>query len=215
MATLLLRLSAPMQAWGTKSNFSHRDTEPEPSKSAVIGLLCAALGRNRHNALDDLNTLKMGVRVDQAGTIRKDFQTAGMGGIYTVSGTVNDSLVISDRYYLSDAKFLVGLEGDVSVLERLQTALQNPKWFLFLGRKAFIPGERVWLPDGLQPTDLWTTLSTYRWLGSGKPPRRLRVVLDDPGGTIIRNDKPLSFAPPRFLARTVRVTFIEWSQEAN
>ena len=38
MATLLIRLVAPMQAWGTRSHFDDRDSEAEPSKSGVLGL---------------------------------------------------------------------------------------------------------------------------------------------------------------------------------
>ena len=44
MSVLLMRLAGPMQSWGTQSRFGHRDTGTEPSKSGVIGLLCAALG---------------------------------------------------------------------------------------------------------------------------------------------------------------------------
>ena len=44
MAVLLLRLAGQMQSWGTQSRFSNRDTDLEPSKSGVIGLLCAAMG---------------------------------------------------------------------------------------------------------------------------------------------------------------------------
>lgn len=203
MTTLLLRLSAPMQAWGTQSNFTNRDTGHEPSKSGVIGLLCAALGRPRTATIDDLVTLRMGVRIDQAGVIRRDFHTAGMGGVYKVSGGVKTDLVISNRYYLADAKFLVGLEGDATLLTELQAALQHPVWTLFLGRKAFIPAERIWLPDGLQPTNLIDTLSRYPWLGSGSQPEYLRVLVDDPAGTIMRNDYPVSFAQRRFLPRHV------------
>ena len=45
MATLLLRLAAPLQAWGADSKFETRKTGREPTKSGVIGLLAAALGR--------------------------------------------------------------------------------------------------------------------------------------------------------------------------
>jgi CRISPR system Cascade subunit CasD len=45
MPTLLLRMRAPMMSWGDHSRFTIRDTRREPTKSAVIGLLCAALGR--------------------------------------------------------------------------------------------------------------------------------------------------------------------------
>ena len=47
--------------------------------------------------------------------------------------------VLSERFYLADADFLVGLEGDRAFLERLDTALRRPVWPLFLGRKAFVP----------------------------------------------------------------------------
>jgi CRISPR system Cascade subunit CasD len=208
MATLLLRLDAPMQAWGTQSHFSHRDTGREPSKSGVIGLLCAALGRPRWESVNDLAELRMGVRVDQEGVIRRDYHTAGMGGIYKAGGGVKHSLIPSDRYYLADAKFLVGLEGDSALLAELQAALQSPTWFLFLGRKAFIPAERIWLPDGLWDTDLVTTLSTYPWLGCDAAPERLRLVVDDTTGSIIRDDYPLSFEPRRFLPRRMSSAII-------
>ncbi|MCA9913272.1 MAG: type I-E CRISPR-associated protein Cas5/CasD [Anaerolineae bacterium] len=209
MATLLLRLDAPMQAWGTQSHFTHRDTGREPSKSGIVGLLCAALGRPRSEPVNDLAELRMGVRIDQAGSIRRDYHTAGMGGVYKVSGGVKHSLIPSDRYYLADAKFLVGLDGDAALLETLQTALQSPAWFLFLGRKAFVPAERIWLRDGLQDVDLLTALSRYPWLGRGEAPEQLRIVVDDPNGTIIRSDYPLSFEPRRFLPRQMSSQYIQ------
>ena len=39
MATLLLQLVGPMQAWGVTSRFDERDSGLEPSKSGVFGLL--------------------------------------------------------------------------------------------------------------------------------------------------------------------------------
>ena len=42
MPTLLLRLAAPMQAWGIASNFDTRKMALAPTKSGVIGLLAAA-----------------------------------------------------------------------------------------------------------------------------------------------------------------------------
>ena len=44
MATLLLRLAAPLQSWGADSKFEVRKTNREPTKSGVLGLLAAALG---------------------------------------------------------------------------------------------------------------------------------------------------------------------------
>ena len=45
MSTLLLRLAAPMQAWGAEAKFDRRTTQREPTKSGVTGLVAAALGR--------------------------------------------------------------------------------------------------------------------------------------------------------------------------
>lgn len=203
MTTLLLRLSAPMQAWGTQSNFSNRDTGREPSKSGVIGLLCAALGRPRNAPVDDLAALRMGVRVDQEGMIRKDYHTAGKGGYYKIDGKIESgSLIVTERYYLHDAKFLVGLEGDTDLLTTVQAALMQPRWLLFLGRKACIPSERIWLPDGLQDAPLLAALRNYPWLGRGDAPSRpLRILIEDDAGAMFRNDQPISFSARRFVPR--------------
>lgn len=213
MNTLLLRLAGPMQSWGVQSRFTVRDTGLEPSKSGVVGLLCAALGRKRHEPLDDLAALRMGVRVDQEGTMARDYHTAGKGGILKASGKVErKTLVVSNRYYLADARFLVGFEGDDGdLLARLHDALRNPHWSLYLGRKAFVPGEPVWLEDGLRSdTDLYASLETYPWLGPAyrQPPEQLRLVLEDPNGAEVRPDQPLSFAERRFAPRRVHTRFI-------
>jgi CRISPR system Cascade subunit CasD len=215
MATLLLRLSAPLQAWGTQSDFSNRDTGREPSKSGLIGLLCAALGRPRSAPVEDLASLRMGVRVDKEGIIRRDYHTAGKGGYYKVDGSIERSnLMTSDRYYLVDAKFLVGLEGDSDLLTGLQEALMRPVWLLFLGRKACIPAERVWLADGLQDMPLLEALRGYPWLGTaGQPPEMLRFVIEDENGNLVRNDQPLSFRPRRFVPRRTVMMFHALSRE--
>ena len=76
MSTLLLRLAAPLQAWGTDSKFEVRRTNREPSKSGVIGLLAAALGLRRDADLSELSALRFGVRVDRNGEVIKDFHMA-------------------------------------------------------------------------------------------------------------------------------------------
>ena len=75
MSTLLLRLAASMQAWGSDFRFEVRRTGREPTKSGVIGLLAAALGRSRADSIDDLCQLRFGVRVDQEGQLLRDFHT--------------------------------------------------------------------------------------------------------------------------------------------
>jgi len=198
-----------MQAWGVQSRFSVRDTGLEPSKSGVVGLLCAALGRSRSTPLDDLRALKMGVRVDAEGIMARDYHTAL--NVLKASGGIKDCEP-SARYYLADARFLVGLEGELGLLTQLHTALRNPVWPLYLGRKAFVPGKPIWLPDGLRPNeDLLTALRTYPWLGIApkKRPESVRLVIEDLSGAEVRQDQPLSFAERRFLPRRVSTKFIE------
>lgn len=209
MSTLLLRLSGPMQSWGVQSRFSVRDTGMEPSKSGVVGLLCAALGRRRDEPLGDLAALTMGVRVDQEGKLARDFHTAM--GVLKAGGGIKTTEP-STRYYLADARFLVGLLGeDLALLKRLHAALRSPRWPLYLGRKAFVPGEPVWLEDGLRPGQaLLDALQTYPWLGcdSRDYPDQVRLVLEDPSGSEVRPDQPLSFAERRFAPRHVTTKFI-------
>lgn len=212
--TLLLRCCGPLQSWGTQSRFTVRDTGREPSKSGVIGLLCAALGRPRSDPLRDLAALRMGVRVDREGRLERDFHTAGKGGYYRIGGGVErKDLIVSTRYYLADACFLVGLESDdLALLSDLHAALRNPVWPIYLGRKAFPPGEPVWLEDGLwEGWGMEEALDAYPWLCTGgNPPSRLRAVVEDPAGSVVVNDTPISFVQNKraFRPRRLRVSYV-------
>lgn len=207
MPTLLLRLAGPMQSWGTTSRFDERDSQLEPSKSGVLGLVCAALGRDRSESLDDLASLKMGVRVDREGLLMRDYQTAT--GVMTAAGKADlHRTVVSPRYYLADAAFLVGLEGaDRGLLECIHAALRAPVWPLALGRKSFPPGEPVWLADALREAPLlqalriWPRIAAPRHEHRGDP---LRLMLEHESEGAIRLDQPVApFAQRRFGPRYV------------
>lgn len=207
MATLLLRLQGPLQSWGTTSRFDERDTQLEPSKSGVLGLVCAALGRDRREPVDDLAALRMGVRVDREGVPMRDYQTAT--GVLIATGKADmRRTVVSPRYYLADAAFLVGLEGrDEALLASIHAALRAPNWSLALGRKSFAPGMPVWLADGFSPLALEQALASYPPLSS---PQRglqqpLRCLLEDEQEGAIRLDQPVApFAERRFGPRFVK-----------
>jgi len=205
MHTLLIRLSGPLQSWGVTSRFTVRDTGREPSKSGVIGLIATALGRPRNASIHDLVTLRMGVRVDREGALEVDFHTAK--DVLRAGGGLKPT-EISRRYYLADACFLVGLEsGDLDLLNQIQQALQKPVWPLFLGRKAFVPSEPVWLDDGLRDNaSLEDALQGYPLLTSRHDPLPLRGLIEDAqNGTIVRPDQPVSFAERRFAPRRLRL----------
>lgn len=210
MNTLLMRFSAPMQSWGVESHFTVRDSGLEPSKSGVIGLLCAALGRPRDADLSDLNSLRMGLRVDKEGALQSDYQIAQH--VLAADGKGEKGSIPSTRYYLANAVFLVGLESEhLELLQQLQNALQHPVWALFFGRKAFAPSEPVWLKEGImQGIDLENALQNfpwlYRWLRT--PPQEVRLVVEDPQGEQYRNDVPISFARREYIPRRVHTRMI-------
>lgn len=225
MSTLLLRLVGPMQSWGTQSRFSTRDTGREPSKSGVVGLLGAALGRSRRDGIADLASLRLGVRVDREGRMEKDFHTTGgfrfgapeaaqvrvlkADGKYETKA--DRSAVLSIRFYLADAAFLVGLEGSLEVLRPTWQGLADPVWPLFLGRKAFPLGVPAWLPDGLRETQsLEDALRSYPRIAQARrgPDDRVRVVLEGPDGEAVRIDQPISFETRRFAQRRVMTGWI-------
>ncbi|MDV6376274.1 type I-E CRISPR-associated protein Cas5/CasD [Deinococcus arenicola] len=155
MNTLLIPLAGPMQSWGTRSRFDDRDTEAEPSKSGVLGLCAAALGIDRAEPVSHLSALGFGVRVDRPGILMHDYHTAQLH-----PGAHKTSTSLTRRAYLSDAAFWAALSGDGGLLTDLHAALRNPHWPLSLGRKAFVPGTPLWLPDGLQDGELLDTLRT-------------------------------------------------------
>lgn len=193
MSTLLLRLAAPLQSWGSGSKFDVRTTGREPTKSGVIGMLAAALGirRDDKEALEALSRIKFGVRVDREGQYLHDFHMAHS----------TKTSYVTHRYYLSDAVFLCGLEADDETLEKLSFALTHPVYPLFLGRRSCPPtlplvlGIRgVGLEDALTEEPRLT--KTSKW----ETELPMRIVTDAPEwdrAAAIAKDRPISFNPFR------------------
>ncbi|MBL8191346.1 MAG: type I-E CRISPR-associated protein Cas5/CasD [Acidobacteria bacterium] len=240
MKTLLLRLAGPMQSWGVDSRFGQRETRLEPSKSGVVGLLCAALGKPKNDpakpededlpecpSLSRLAGLRMGVRVDRPGVMLKDYHTVGGAywhdardkksqrryGVATADGKLTP--VVSHRFYLADAIFLIGLEGrderDEEILALLHQKLRQPVWQLCLGRKAFVPSEPIWIyKNDLYGSSLEEALQTHRWLvGKDEKPSEegLRLQVDttpDDPEAVARMDFPISFGKRQFSTRYLK-----------
>lgn len=199
MPTLMLALSGPMQSWGSESRFTRRATEQMPTKSGVIGMLAAAQGRRRTDPVEDLVAIRFGVRADQPGTVLTDFQTA-------IDWRTGKSLPLSSRQYLADAKFLVGLEAERSLLEGLAEHLGSPRFPLYLGRRSCPPAER--LVRGIRDEPLSQALEAESWLASTRhrtslPPRVPLAVSrdwnesDGEASSARRRDVPRSFNPER------------------
>jgi len=216
---LLLRLEGPMQSWGYRSRFDYRDTALEPTRSGVIGMICAAMGIARdeykaHSARFD--TVRMGVRVDREGRPERDYHTAGGDhhepsehGVIKADGSGADT-VVSYRDYLADASFTVGLQStDGELLKEIVEALLSPTWTLFLGRKAF----PLTVPPVVDSQNPVKPGRLEEHLLSGESNRR--VVLEAPEGERTQHDWPLCFGERRFKPRPVTVKFTTNSEIAG
>lgn len=172
--TLFLRLAGPMQSWGTSSRFQLRRTDAYPSKSGVLGLLLCAEGVAREDSRKELGSLvrlAMGVRVDRAGTADWDYHTAGAkigirradtGKPKKTLSTGEYETLLSRRQYLYDASFLVALQGNADMIMVCATALEEPIWPVFLGRKCCVPAEPVFAGIGTFD-NLNVALSSVPW----------------------------------------------------
>lgn len=201
MRTLLLRLAGPLQAWGDSSRFTQRLTRREPTKSGVIGMLAAAQGRRRTDDIEDLLALEFAVRVDQPGTVLRDFHTAIRWG---EDGKAVRSMPLSQRYYLQDAVFVAGIGGEPMLIEGLAEAVRSPHWAPFLGRRSCPPAGPVFLEEA--EGDVRDAVRHAPWQASPWFQRQqaggavLPIRADArPGelGTETVRDEPRSFDPRR------------------
>lgn len=155
---LVLRLEAPMVAFGDIMIDSLGPIREAPAVSAISGLLANALGlrREQSSALSRLQErLVIACRLDQVGSRLTDFQTAQLGAKdrwWTTDGTVQeraggpntfDSPHIRERDYNCDVRMLVLLRlrdtAEAPTLDDVAHAVQWPARPLFLGRKCCLP----------------------------------------------------------------------------
>lgn len=201
MPTLLLRLAAPLQSWGSCSKFEIRTTEKLPAKSGVIGMAASALGLRRDADLSELNTLRFGVRADREGEDITDFHTVQAEKPY-----------ITYRHYLSDAVFLAGLEGDRELLKRIEAALKAPAFPLFLGKRSC----PVTLPLvlGIREESMEQVFRSEPPVCEKFRPKKMcvRIETDDIGAGMIQ-DVPVSFDPRKRMYgyRRVKEFFVEFN----
>jgi CRISPR system Cascade subunit CasD len=223
--TLFLRLEGPLQAWGDQeSKFVIRRTAEAPTKSGVIGMLCAAMGVSRSEAaekwLPELGALRMGVRIDTRGIRWWDYHTVGAGMRMRIAeGGTKPGAMLTRREYLCDASFLVALQGEPELIGRLEAQMQAPKWTLYLGRKCCPPSRPILEHPPGSCDDLLSALSSIHWrkrLKQDSTPQTVDCLLDwvpetndavAPAEALVWYDVPISFEPPahhpRFVVREV------------
>jgi CRISPR system Cascade subunit CasD len=151
-----------MQAWGHSSRFNRRTSASWPVKSGVIGMLCAALGIERDDeaGIARLADLSMTVyTLQNSGQRLTDYHTVGGGydpkthrqNMSNKAGGGTPDTVLTDREYLLDCKFGILLSGAEETIAQCSTAIQNPKWGIWFGRKCCLPAARIF--EGLFDTE--------------------------------------------------------------
>lgn len=160
---LLFRLYGPMAAWGDTAVGEFRPSQGHPSRTAVLGLLAAALGirRDREEELLELDrSVQVAVRLDLPGELLRDYHTvqsppaaalkgnwikarkdevAALKAYWAARNESAQASPISTRDYRADAGASVALqpvEDDPSRLHAWQHALRIPALPLYLGRKS-------------------------------------------------------------------------------
>lgn len=182
-----------MQSWGTSSRFAYRNTDRQPSKSAILGLLAAAQGRQRSDPIEELLNLRFGVRCDQIGRQIRDFQTArSLDGVRTFPLTY--------RFYLTDSAFVAGVEGNADLLMALGDAVRKPAHPLYLGRRSCPPAHPLYLD--VRPGTLEEELGAAPWQAADWYQEREGAEVDL---EILRDAKPCEIASET--VRDVPVSF--------
>ena len=197
MRHLILRLEAPLMAFGGETIDNYGVIRPFPAASMLTGLLANALGwrrteREQHQRLQD--RLVFAVRIDReprGGLRLRDFQTAQLGAAdkgWTTRGepegrdggpTTYDSPHLRHRDYWADALVTVALrltldpatESETLTLGDLEAALQEPARPLFLGRKPCLPSGPLLAGEVESDTSLAALLSWPMLPDAGASPR--------------------------------------------
>lgn len=153
MKYLLFRLYGPLASWGEIAVGESRHSAVYPGKSALLGLIAAALGIRRDEEQRQAalaSGYRFAVKVISTGHPLRDYHTAqapdSVGKF--VYRTRRDELVLgkerlgtilSSREYRCDAFSLVAVvaEDDAPYsLDEIREALMKPRFHLYLGRKS-------------------------------------------------------------------------------
>ncbi|MFI3120861.1 MAG: type I-E CRISPR-associated protein Cas5/CasD [Methylococcaceae bacterium] len=153
MDILVFRLYGPMASWGEIAVGESRHTANYPGKSAIIGLLGAALGiaRDEEEKQQQLQQgYALAVELLTAGHLLRDYHTTQVPdsvGKFTyrtrrdelILGKERLGAILSSREYRTDALALVAVRALADApftLAEIQAALLQPKYHLYLGRKS-------------------------------------------------------------------------------
>ena len=149
---LVLQLYGPFAAFGDTAVGEYRPSYDHPSKSGIVGLLCAAMGISRtdEKRIQDLSAgLGFSVLVLESGKLLRDYHTAQVASEpklkKRVVATRKDELdvdrvetILSSRDYRMDSLYRIAIWSNSSAvqLDQIENALLRPGFIPYLGRKS-------------------------------------------------------------------------------
>lgn len=216
---LVFALVAPMGSFGDLAGHEQRGSEGWPGRSAILGLIGAALGVRRDDIKGQraLNDWRMAVSVLHQGPVLNDFHT-----VQTVPSarirhpatraealavlTRSDNGLITRRSYRMDCAFGVALWGGDMALEK---ALNAPHFVPYLGRKS-CPLSAPMAPKRLEtegPLEALAqvNLPPFLMLDPASPLFVASDISLGTGRSEIRHDIPLDREKWHFAARDVHI----------
>jgi CRISPR system Cascade subunit CasD len=208
---LVFGLTASLGAMGELAGHERRGSLIWPARSAIIGLMGAALGIERDGDFSALDALTIDVAIFDAGEPLRDYHT-----IETVPSAAvknpnsrpealraageNTNTAITLRDYRTSVLYGIAVRGEG--LERIAAALLEPHFTLYLGRKscplAAPTGARV--VEAASAEAALEHLKAPLWRRS--PVRAQMLVCDDPTGEVV-SDVPLDRSRWHFSSRRV------------
>ncbi|EIA0806493.1 type I-E CRISPR-associated protein Cas5/CasD [Vibrio vulnificus] len=231
---ILMWLEGPLQSWGYDSRYGRRDTLSFPTKSGVLGIICAALGAGgeQKSFLTQFASLDMQVLAfpKKAGDATpamplslQDFHMVGSGydekdpwqsllipktsqGKKAVGGGAK----MTYRHYIQDMAYAVLLQVPEEIASAIADALVAPVWDLSLGRKSCVPTEFIY--QGTYHSDTEGELQS-RSLADEKDRAlafQVRQGAYEGGEVLTLNDVPLQFGEnKRYRDRQVTVIYCQ------
>ena len=161
---IVLRLEGPLQSWGENAKWDFRDSSTMPTKSGIVGLLGCAMGQERGSQVlvELAQSITVAVRADRPGAKFVDFQTVQGDPLMAATGKpkTTGNTILSPHAYLQDASFTVFIDTTAEWQQRIVSALENPRWCMYLGRKNCVPSRPI-LADRMEADDLMEALKEY------------------------------------------------------
>lgn len=135
MKTLILKTEG-LSAYGLQTFDVHRRANHFPTRSAIVGLLAAALGitRKEQQALYELSEqITTAVQVNQAGEKMMDYHT--VQNFRSPDGKIQKGTKPTYREYWCDSEHTFAISAESELISKLESAVKTPKFTLFQGRK--------------------------------------------------------------------------------